>query len=65
MSKSLNITNENKTNENKILNGEIDIDPLLGEVKMVVKNGLNKILYEYIVKHLMNELEKCKVETEY
>ena len=48
-------------NENKLM----DVEPLLVEVNSVIKSGLNKILYEYTVNHLMSELEKCKTEMEY
>ena len=43
----------------------IDTMPILNEVSTVVKNGLDKIIYEYSQCHLMNEMEKCKAEVEY
>ena len=67
MRKSLNRMTENRmTYENKkISENDIDIDPLLSDVNVLIKSGLNKILYEFTVNKLMNELENCKKEMEY
>ena len=46
-------------------NTKIDIQPILNDVNNVVKNGLNKLIYDISFLHLTNELNKCKEEMEF
>ena len=43
----------------------IDIQPILNEVSVIVKNGIQDVIYNYTQSHLTRELEKCKAEMEY
>ena len=44
---------------------KIDIQPLLNDVNEVVKKGVNKLLYDFTLRHLNTELDKCKLEMEF
>jgi hypothetical protein len=41
------------------------IENLINDVGCVIRNGMNKLMYDFTVQHLTNELEKCKSEMEY
>ena len=43
---------------------KIDIEPILSQVNNVVRKGLNKVLYNYTVQRLSNELDNCRKEME-
>jgi len=41
------------------------IENVINEVGCVIRNGINKLMYDFTFQHLTNELEKCKSEMEY
>ena len=41
------------------------IENIINDVGGVIRNGMNKLMYDFTVQHLTNELEKCKSEMEY
>lgn len=41
------------------------IENLINDVGGVIRNGVHKLMYDFTVQHLTNELEKCKSEMEY
>ena len=43
-------------------NYQIDIRSILNDVNDVIQNGINKVLYDFTVRHLTSELEKCRNE---
>ena len=43
-------------------NYQIDIKPILNDVSDVINRGINNVLYDFTVRHLTNELEKCRNE---
>ena len=48
--------------ENSYNQSPIEIQDLLDDVNKVIKNGVNKIVYDILFKKLNDELNKCKAE---
>ena len=46
-------------------NSIIDIQPILHNIGIILKNGMNKLIDEYKHIHISREFDKCKLEMEY